>query len=242
MLNPASPVPLYQQLAELLSRRIASGQYEAGGRIPSEPELAATFRVGRPTVRQATETLMRRGLVERRRGAGTFVLARPPEVDLFCLGGTVRAFRDQGIEIETAWVGPVERRAVAAGTDHPFAGREALHAVRVSSVAQGPVLLEEMALEPELFPGLEGMELAERSLSELVRDRYFLEPIRARQVFLVVSLDAGRARTLDRKPGEPALLVRRTLDFPKASGAVYAELYCLTDRVVFSQNLGGPAS
>jgi GntR family transcriptional regulator len=240
VLNPASPVPLYQQLADLLSRRIVAGEYPPGARIPSEPKLASTFAIGRPTVRQATEALVRRGMVERRRGAGTFVVQRPPEVDLFSLGGTVRAFQQQGIALATSWLGPSAKRAIAAGMDHPFAGRTALCVARLSRIAGRPVLLEEMALEPELFPGLEQIDLRQRSLSQLVRDRYFLEPVAARQVFAVVRLRGARARRLGRSAGEPALLVRRTLDFPNAPRAVYAELFCLTDRVVFSQTLGDP--
>ena len=56
-LNPESPIPLYNQLSELLARRISAGIYAEGGRIPSEHQLAAAFSIGRPTVRQATEAL-----------------------------------------------------------------------------------------------------------------------------------------------------------------------------------------
>ena len=58
-LNPASPLPLYRQLADVLLARIREGEYPSGIRIPSEPELARTFRIGRPTVRQATDLLVR---------------------------------------------------------------------------------------------------------------------------------------------------------------------------------------
>jgi GntR family transcriptional regulator len=60
--------------------------------LPSEHELARQFRVGRPTVRQATELLVRRGMIERRRGSGTLVRPARPEVDLFTLSGTIAAF------------------------------------------------------------------------------------------------------------------------------------------------------
>ena len=239
VLNPASPVPLYQQLAELLRERIVAGEYAEGARIPSEPELAAAFSIGRPTVRQATEALVRSGLVERRRGAGTFVLGRPPEVDLFSLGGTVRAFREQGLKLETRWLRPLSRRPVAASRDHAFAGRVALCAVRLGCLGAKPVLLEEMFLEPEVFRRLGQRALEHRSLSEVVRQEYFLEPVAARQVFSIVRLRGWRARSLDRRAGEPALLVRRTLDFPRAKGLIYAELICLTDRVGFAQTIGG---
>jgi GntR family transcriptional regulator len=76
-LNPESPLPLYRQLAELLLERIRVGEYTSGSRIPSEPELARTFRIGRPTVRQATDLLVRRRCLERRRGSGTYVVEPP---------------------------------------------------------------------------------------------------------------------------------------------------------------------
>ena len=73
MLNPKSPVPLYHQLADILLERIRSGIYTTGQMIPSETGLAQQYGIGRPTVRQAMETLVQKGVIQRRRGAGTFV-------------------------------------------------------------------------------------------------------------------------------------------------------------------------
>ena len=101
MLDFSSPVPLYYQLAELFREQIRMGELEAGTRLPSENALAATFGVGRPTVRQGTELLVRQGLLQRRRGAGTFVRQRVPEVDLFDLAGTMTSFRDKNLPLGT---------------------------------------------------------------------------------------------------------------------------------------------
>jgi len=73
MLTLDSPVPLYRQLADRLSAAIERGRFPVGERIPSEHELSRRYGVGRPTVRQATEVPVRRGLLRRRRGAGTCV-------------------------------------------------------------------------------------------------------------------------------------------------------------------------
>src|ERR1041384_5542017 len=110
MLNPASPLPLYQQLAELLGRDIQSGSLAEGARLPSEPELAGKHGIGRPTVRQATELLVQRGLIERRRGSGTFVKTAPRRVDLFSLGGTLQSFRAGGVDLETTLLGRLTER------------------------------------------------------------------------------------------------------------------------------------
>ena len=48
-----------------------------GQALPSEVEIAANFEVSRMTARQAVLNLMREGLVDRRRGAGTFIADNP---------------------------------------------------------------------------------------------------------------------------------------------------------------------
>ena len=77
LLNLNSPIPLYRQLALRLREDIDSGDIAVRQKIPSENELAREYGIGRPTVRQATDLLVREGILQRRRGAGTFVLHQP---------------------------------------------------------------------------------------------------------------------------------------------------------------------
>ncbi len=238
MLNPGSPLPLYQQLAELLSREIASGALEPGGRLPSEPELARQHSIGRPTVRQATELLVQRGLIERRRGSGTFVRSAPRRVDLFSLGGTLSSFRAGGLELSTTLLGKVSERRVTSDSDNPFSERRAFVVTRVSSVAEKPVLLERLYFDPDVFPGLERLTLAGVSLSRVVEERYYLKATHAEQSFRVaVPVDDVR-QALGLEASAPVLLVKRSLFFPRAPRAVFGELYCRTEELVFSQTIG----
>lgn len=70
---------LYALLARDLHTAISKGSHLPGSMLPGEHELAATHGVSRQTVRAALDLLEKDGLVERRRGAGTFVLeSRPP--------------------------------------------------------------------------------------------------------------------------------------------------------------------
>lgn len=73
MLQRSSPLPLYQQLARLLARRIETGEWKPGDLIPGDHELQDVYRLSRTTVRQAVQDLERAGLVTRHRGRGTFV-------------------------------------------------------------------------------------------------------------------------------------------------------------------------
>ncbi len=68
------PEPLYEQIAEVIAARIASGEYQPRRRIPSEAALCEEFSVARPTVRSAVQVLNDRGLTETRRGKGTYVV------------------------------------------------------------------------------------------------------------------------------------------------------------------------
>jgi len=65
----------YQEIERWLRERVLGGV--PGDALPSESELATRFAVSRMTARQAVQNLAGEGLVQRRRGAGTFV-ARPP--------------------------------------------------------------------------------------------------------------------------------------------------------------------
>lgn len=58
-----------------LRAEITSGAWPVGTRIPTEPELVARTGTGRNTVREAVQALVHAGLLERRQGSGTFVLA-----------------------------------------------------------------------------------------------------------------------------------------------------------------------
>lgn len=72
------PRRLYEQIARTLSQAIGNGEYQIGQRLPSERDLAQTFGVSRPTVREAIIALELDGLVEVRLGSGVYVMNRYP--------------------------------------------------------------------------------------------------------------------------------------------------------------------
>lgn len=68
----------YGKLSNKITKRIGVGEYRVGEYLPSEKELAREFGVSRPTVRRALENVEALGLISRRRGDGTRVLASKP--------------------------------------------------------------------------------------------------------------------------------------------------------------------
>jgi len=240
MLDPRSPVPLYRQLADLLAGEIRAGRWAEGAQLPSEHELATQHGLGRPTVRQATEQLVRAGLAERRRGAGTFVKSAREAVDLFTLSGTLSAFEGAGIELHLRLAKAPCALTKAPKSAGPLAGHPVEHLVRLGSVDKRPVLLEELWLDSRVFPELHLLSLAHRSLSSLVAAHYRLVPNGGEQRLAVATPPRGVARHLQLEAGESPLLVCRRLDFPQAPAALFANMWCVTSRVSLVQPLQPP--
>jgi GntR family transcriptional regulator len=238
-LNPNSPIPLYRQLADYLLSKIRAGDYPPGTSIPSEHSLAREFGIGRPTARQATDWLVRRRILVRKRGSGTFVRTDQQEVDLFSLAGTLSAFQRSGISVASRILAPTRLIQVSPDAENPFAEKSAFFFVRLSSVGNVPVLLEELYLRPDVFPDIDGIDLKDQSLSQIVDEFYHLRPIGGRQTFRIGYLDGERIERMAVTPATPILEVRRFLNFEPAANAVYSELFCRTDQFVFSQTIGG---
>ncbi|MFI4911759.1 MAG: GntR family transcriptional regulator [Sedimentisphaeraceae bacterium JB056] len=63
----------YQEVIDVLEEQILEGKYSLGQKIPTQNELTEYFGVSRPTIEKALEYLEQQGLVQRRKGSGTFV-------------------------------------------------------------------------------------------------------------------------------------------------------------------------
>ena len=78
MSAPIDTRKLYRQVTDSIMASIESGDYKRGARLPSERDLAASFKVSRPTIREAMIALEIRGLVEARQGSGIYVTDQAP--------------------------------------------------------------------------------------------------------------------------------------------------------------------
>ncbi|MFC7303133.1 GntR family transcriptional regulator [Streptomyces monticola] len=73
-MDRSSPVPLYFQLSQQLEAAIEKGRLAPGSLLGNEIDLAGRLGLSRPTVRQAIQSLVDKGLLVRRRGVGTQVV------------------------------------------------------------------------------------------------------------------------------------------------------------------------
>jgi len=105
--------PLYKTLTDEIRRRIRSGEFAVGARIPTEHELCAGEGVSRTTVRQAVQALVNEGVLDRQQGRGTFVTSVPAKRDVLFEHLTQPALTFAFIE--SGWAPPSFEMATAFG-------------------------------------------------------------------------------------------------------------------------------
>lgn len=160
-------------------------------------------------------------------------------MDLFSLGGTVTSFQKEGISVETEILQDMILKINSDENENPFSNNKSFFLSRLSTVDGQPVLIEDIYLHPVLFAGIDEMHIKGRSLSRIVEEKYYMRPINGKQTFRIGYLSSHRAGILEISEDTPILAVKRILNFEQAEGAVYSELFCRTDRFVFSQTIGG---
>ena len=119
-LDVSDPMPLWAQLATELRRRLGAGEFDA--RFPTEAELVGIFGVSRATVREAIRRLRGEGLLDARRGSGTFVVRRQLDAPILGTSGLAQAITAAGLAEASRVLrmeeGPAgERAAQALGID-----------------------------------------------------------------------------------------------------------------------------
>jgi DNA-binding GntR family transcriptional regulator len=208
VIDRASPVPLYFQVAQHLEQLIESGVYPPGTRLDNEILLADQLGLSRPTMRRAIEYLVDRGLLVRKRGVGTQVVqpkVRRP-VELSSLFDDLRA---SGREPRTEVLGfdvqhPTEAVAETLGIR---SDQDVYVLERLRYTGDEPLSIMHNYI-PTSILHLSQEALASHGLYDLIRAAGVNLKI-ATQSIGGRSARAAEARLLDEKPGAPLLTMTR---------------------------------
>jgi GntR family transcriptional regulator len=149
-LSRSSPEPLYRQLAQHLEAAIRGGQLQPGDRLDSESLLSERFAVSRITVRQAVEELVRKQIVVRKQGKGTFVTQPVVRHDLRRLHGLLGSLFSQA-EAASATLLSYELMPAPrdiADTLNLSAGEQAVRLDRLYQIGGRPAALAQAWLVP----------------------------------------------------------------------------------------------
>jgi DNA-binding GntR family transcriptional regulator len=205
-----SPVPLYFQLAQQLEAAIERGRLSPGSLLGNEIELAGRLGLSRPTVRQAIQSLVDKGLLVRRRGIGTQVVhsqvRRPLELsslydDLEAAGQRPAT---QVLHYGTEAAGP----EVAAALAVPEGG-DVCRVERLRLTHGEPMAYLRNHLPSDLLPGDTRAELESTGLYRLMRGAG-ITLHSARQSVGARVATAEEAKLLGEEAGAPLLTMERT--------------------------------
>jgi GntR family transcriptional regulator len=226
------PVPLHHQVYLDLRAALDTGEWRPGDLLPPERQLAGRYGCSLITVRRALSELTREGRLERARGRGTTVLRPRIERDF---GGTMsftEEMQDRGLDPETKLIAsrPESAGEVVAAALRIEPGSPTLYVERLRVADGEPLLLEQVHLPAEQFPGLLASDLERGSLYDLLTARYGTRIVRARESLEPVLLRAREARLLGQRPRTPALQIEGIAFSSEGIPVEFARSYVRGDR------------
>lgn len=214
-------MPAYQKIQRTIRQRIEAKQLRPGDAVSSERELAKIHDVSLMTARHALAGLEREGIVERRRGAGTFVA--PPRIQFNKLMSYTEQMASRGL--------PPSSKVITAKIveDEPeISARLGLGATsrmvkieRVRLTAEEPFALETCYLPAADFAELVDAPLARSSLFSKIENDYGVELAYADEEVDATVAEGRVAQLLNLRAGAPLLRIRQVIYSSKTKPVIY---------------------
>jgi GntR family transcriptional regulator len=235
----ATDAPLYSRVETVLATEIIDGALKVGDQLPTEDSLISRFDVSRITVRRAIQNLVGRGLVEIRRGKGTFVAAPKITQELTELSGFVEDMHALGRK-PTARV--ISKEIVTANTivAAHLALTKGQRVVRIRRVrlADGiPLSFDETYLPLEIGKRVMSNNLRTEPIFSLLERKYDIPLVEAEYKLEAVAAEPEVAAALRVKPGSPIFQIERTSYSTGNRPVDYEKLYYRGDLTRFVTRL-----
>ena len=237
--HSGSRLPLYVQVEDTLTARITSGELPAGCQLPSEESLVDEFNVSRTTIRTTIQNLIRLGLVEIRRGKGTFVAQPKITGELTELTGFVEDMEALGRHatarvldknVVPASVSVARHLALPLGTP--------IVQIRRVRLADGvPLSFDETYLPEELGRKVMEDDLESEPIFSLLEQRYGTPLVEAEYLLEASIADADVATALAVSAGSPIFLIERTSFSTNRQPVDYEKLHYRGDYIRFKTRL-----
>jgi GntR family transcriptional regulator len=237
--------PLYQQVSGRLRTLIASGDFPVGGRFLTEREVSQRFAISRPTANKILSTLVSEGLLEFRRGVGTFVCGLALDYSLKSLVSFTEKALAAGKRPQTKVLAFGSLRASDARDRGDLAAllrvnpdAPLYYMERLRLADRVPVILEKRYVVGEYCPRLKAKDVR-GSLYKVWLERYGLPVEGAEERIRAVNATGADAQALMLAEGGAAMLIQ-SIGFLEGHRPLWSEqtLY-RGDSYEFHNQLGG---
>jgi len=204
-------VPLYYQLANLLTQKILSCELHTGDRLPTEVELVKQYGISRITVRQALRLLEEEGLIRREVGRGTFVTEHRPFTQALKVEGSLEDVISLGhnpvkvIDIQTVKASPEDAEKMGIPVRSPI-----VRATRIRLYNDEPYSHIVNDLPADIGKRLTKNDW-KGGILKFIEDKLAIPLRDAEQTVRASLADAQLARLLNTKVGAPLLAVERVV-------------------------------
>jgi GntR family transcriptional regulator len=216
-----SDTPAYKRIQYALQERIVAGELQPGDAVPSERELARAYEVSLMTARHALEEMEREGLVDRRRGSGTFVAL--PKIHFNRLASFTEQMASRGLPARSRvlYAGVVEGEPEAAARLSLPANSSLVKVERLRQSGEQPFALESCYLPAEEFAGLASLPLERRSLFATLERDYGVELAYADEELDATAASAHVAKLLAIHVGAPVMRIRQVIYSTQGKASIY---------------------
>lgn len=228
--NRRNGTPAYKRIQNAIRSNIETSVLRVGDAVPSERELAKLHKVSLMTARQALAGLEREGLVERRRGAGTFV--SPPKIHFNKLTSYTEHMSSRGLaprtRVLTAKV--VENEPEIAARLGLPSNSALVKIERLRLTDDEPFALEIGYLPARDFPSLENLPLNRVSLFSILQHHFGVKLAYADEEVDATAAVGSLAELLEISPGHPALRIRQVIYSTNGKATIYGVGYYRSER------------
>jgi GntR family transcriptional regulator len=226
-------VPLYHQLKEIFSDKIANGEWRPGEMIPNELQLCEQYGVSRGPIRQALDHLVREGLLIRKQGKGTLVLPPKIERSLGSLYSFTTLIQQRGMQPSTRLLTfeIIQGSGGIAQTLNLPPGAPTFQIRRLRLADAEPLILETVYVPEYICRSLSAEEVSSAPLYDILQKHYQVVLQRAKQFFEPTIADDYEAGALQVPKGTPALLVQNITYALGDKPVVFSKAIMRGDRV-----------
>ena len=228
--NGRNGTPAYKRIRGVIWKRIETGQLKPGDVVDSERELARIHHVSLMTARHALTSLEREGIVERRRGAGTFVA--PPKIHFNKLMSYTEQMASRGLVAcsRLLCIKLIDREPEIAARLALPPNSQLVKVERLRQAANEPFALEACYLSAEDFGGLVSAGLGRNSLFATLEHDYGIELAHADEEVDATAADARTAELCAVPRGTPLLRIRQVIYSTKGKATIYVLGFYRSDR------------
>ena len=228
-----SPLPLYYQIKNIIREMIENEELKPGEMLPAERELCEIQGVSRMTVNKAIMDLVNEGIVYREQGKGTFVAIPKEKQQISKLKGFTEEMEHKGLKSSThilSFIVKPATKQLKIVLNLKSEESSVIEIIRLRISNEEPLAIETAWIPNTIFNDLTAEVIEGKSLYSIFRDKYGVDPVKAKQTIEPIILSGYEANLLKQKENSVALMFKRTTYLKDGSPIEHTNAIYRSDR------------